>query len=254
MEEFPPVSRPWYKQYWGKILIFLSFLIGIFLFIFVFFTVKYFLQIRRGEEINLEGGWNKNFSEVNKATSKEQIEDRAKLETASSSFFGKVQGTVNAPLTVVFFYDYKCPNSKAALPIIQQFVSRNASKVRVIYRDFPSGAYGSGSGYLSKIAYCAGKQNRFPKMNQLLFDLQDQLGAEITADQLDLLSRESDIDRTVLDDCLSASSTEKNISEDYFLGVGAGVRGTPTFFANGRKIEGTAPLEVWEALLKQTIK
>ena len=57
------------------------------------------------------------------------------------------------------------------------------------------------------------------------------------------------LDQQMFDDCLNSARYRSEVSEDYAAGLAAGVYGTPTFFLNGRKVEGSIPEDMFELII-----
>jgi predicted DsbA family dithiol-disulfide isomerase len=56
-------------------------------------------------------------------------------------------------------------------------------------------------------------------------------------------------DKAELEACLINPMTLPQLRKDYFTAVDGEIRGTPTFFINGYKMEGAIPFEVWEKII-----
>lgn len=230
------LEKPWYRRGWGKGIICVLFLVVVMTGGYVFTVLKYLRQIQSGEVITLEGPWSSKFTSTNVGKTN-VLTDLSDLER---SVYPKL-GVSNAPIKIVMFSDYKCPNSKAAAPIMKRLAGKYGSKVSLIFRDFP---LRTESTEFSVLARCAAKQNRFWKVHDLLFEYQTE-SETLTDEFLSAIINESGLDESSFRSCLEKPETEEEVTDDFFYGVGAGVRGTPTFFVNGVKVEGAIPFDVW---------
>jgi protein-disulfide isomerase len=61
----------------------------------------------------------------------------------------------------------------------------------------------------------------------------------------------SGVDWTKLEDCVNSQKYYNQILEDMADALDLGVRGTPTFFINGHKLEGAVSNEVWEQIISK---
>ena len=87
-------------------------------------------------------------------------------------------------------------------------------------------------------AICAGEQNRFWQLNDLLFEH----GREFNEDLLPRLIEEAgEIDRERLERCMRSESTTEHILHDLEEALQVPVEGTPTFLINGRVVSGFRP-------------
>ncbi|HSY05659.1 MAG TPA: thioredoxin domain-containing protein [Steroidobacteraceae bacterium] len=141
-----------------------------------------------------------------------------------------VAGAAHAPVTVVEYADFECPNCKQAQPAVKLLLERFAGRVQFAYRNFPLEDVHPHSLLAAEAAECAGGQGRFWEMHDLLFanqahlELQDlrryaaQLG-------LDMARYTAEMDDHVY---------LQRVREQLQSGMDSGVRATPTFFVNGR--------------------
>ena len=220
---------------------FLILVIGILVLGFLGMVSWYWWQIKQGTAVAPA-----NFSFSARGPVKSGSVDRNKIESGLNPFLIRSSG----PLTIVEFMDYKCPFSKTAAPIMDQIVAKYGSKVNIIVRNFPGESIYPGSRELSKFAYCAFKQNRFLKVYDYLFEHQQEISQPLTDDLYSSLTQNLDLRKAELATCVNDPATEEKINNDLYVGVDAGVRGTPTFFVNGQKFEGTVSFEAWERYIK----
>jgi len=156
---------------------------------------------------------------------------------------------IKAPVTIVEFADFKCPNCRLAAPILRQVAQKYGNKVKIIFRNFPVESTHPGATRLAEIAYCADRQGRFWPMHDLLYAEQDTLIPVLPRAEVQRLAEKTDLDLKQLWSCLGSPAAAIAVNRDYSDGFGVGLRGTPTWFVNGKKVEGVVPFEVWERYL-----
>lgn len=145
------------------------------------------------------------------------------------------QGPDDAPVTLVEYGDYECPYCGQAYLIVQQAQQQLGDRLRFVFRNFPltsSHPYAEGA---AEAAEAAGAQGQFWPMHDLLYENQDALDMpdlERYASQLGL-----DLDRFNAD--LRDHRYAERVREDFMSGVRSGVNGTPTFFINGDRYDGS---------------
>lgn len=149
------------------------------------------------------------------------------------------QGSADAPITLVEYGDYECPDCLNAQPIVAQLRRHFGDRLRFVFRHFPQSSVHPRASAAALAAEAAGMQERFWDMHEALFRHQKELidldlthlalriGLEVYQFQRD---SESEI-------------SVRRIRSDYDGGVQSGVRGTPTFFINGRRYTGPAEVE-----------
>src|SRR4030081_3006243 len=84
-------------------------------------------------------------------------------------------GASHAPVTVVEYGDFECPNCKQAAPAVMLLLERFADRVRLVYRHFPLEEVHPHALLAAQAAEAAGGQGRFWERHDLLFDNQSHL-------------------------------------------------------------------------------
>ncbi|WP_287369809.1 DsbA family protein [Oceanithermus sp.] len=180
----------------------------------------------------------------------------ADADPAAGAHF--VYGSPDAPVTVVEFSNYLCPHckdhSEKSLPrIFADYVE--TGKVRYIFRDFPFA--GQDNVILAgEAAACAADQGRYYDYHQLLFRATGQWGRVPTSDLPAYFSdyaRQLGLDTARFDACLSSHEKRPLVLADQELTRKLGLGGTPSFFVNGKFIEGFRPYEEWKKILDEAL-
>ena len=156
-------------------------------------------------------------------------------------------GPKDAKLTIVEFIDFQCPYSKQASDVVRALAAKYSDKVRFIIRDYPIVELHPEAQYAAEAAGCAEAQGKFWGMHDRLFAGQD---AGFNRDAFDKMAQASGADVAKFDACLTSRERVKEIQDDQGAGLAAGVRGTPTFFFNGQKVEGAIPADIFEKLIQ----
>jgi hypothetical protein len=86
-----------------------------------------------------------------------------------------VLGAAGAPVTVVEYGDFECPNCKQAAPAVKLLLQKFAGRVRFVYRHFPLEGVHPHALHAALAAEAAGAQGRFWPMHDLLFENQSHL-------------------------------------------------------------------------------
>lgn len=149
-------------------------------------------------------------------------------------------------LDISMFCDFQCPFCKQANPIIREFVAKNSSAVRLVFRYFPNDDDHPGAQLAASAASCAEDQGKFWYMHDKLF----QNTAVLTPSLALAYARQVGLDETLFKRCLTEHKNEQKIKQDMALAFELGIEGTPTFFINGKKAAGVIPLESLEKILK----
>ncbi|MBO9155213.1 DsbA family protein [Chitinophaga sp. GCM10012297] len=145
-----------------------------------------------------------------------------------------VRGNANAPVSLVEYGDFQCPNCGEAYPIVEEIVRELGHGLRFAYRHFPLSTAHPLALSAAIAAEAAGRQRKFWPMHHIIFENQQQLSAEALwafaeTIGLDMQQFEKDINDRELEDKVDA---------DFESGVRSGVNGTPTFFINEIRYNG----------------
>ncbi|MGH7860011.1 MAG: DsbA family protein, partial [Candidatus Binatia bacterium] len=142
------------------------------------------------------------------------------------------------------------PHCRTAHVALKDLLSRYRVEVRFVFHHFPLSNQCNPAMQMrghehacesAVAAECAAEQGQFDAYSNLLFANQESLGAEA----LRGLARDVGIDADAFEKCLSGERAAARVKADVEAGQRAGVRSTPTFFINGRKIEGNLQYQDW---------
>ena len=237
----------WYQKWWGVVLISIFVVLSVLLVYFAVITGQYYFKIKQGQGAILQkqfyGGFNQS---INGAINTTKIK-RKEIETNDDPFLGNP----GAKLVIVEFVDFKCPNCKKSAITLKKIMDSYSSKVKLILRDFPAESLHPGSNQIAELAFCARQQGRFWDMHDAIFAVQGSLPANLGSSAIKSLSDEAGTDFTKLKDCFNKGLGKAEINKDYTDGIKFGVKGTPTFFVNGQKVEGSVPYSSWEKVIKK---
>lgn len=158
----------------------------------------------------------------------------------------KVLGSAEAPVTVVEYASLSCSHcANFHETTFTEFRAKyiDSGKVRFIYRDFPLNAPAYAA---SMAARCAPADRYFEVLDAYFGDQEAWLSsANVKAATLERAKPFGFTDRS-FDACLSNQALFAGLEAEKERGVGFGVQATPTFFINGKKMEGALSLETLE--------
>jgi protein-disulfide isomerase len=141
-----------------------------------------------------------------------------------------VIGASHAPVTVVEYADFECPNCKQAAPALKLLLERFAERVRVVFRHFPLEEVHSHALAAAQAAEAAGGQGKFWPMHDLLFAHQDHLKINHLHSYAEQLGLDMARYTAEMDDEVYLQRIREHIEG----ARRSGVRGTPGIFVNGR--------------------
>jgi protein-disulfide isomerase len=152
-------------------------------------------------------------------------------------------GPADARVTIVGFLDYQCPYCHRSQAVVDKVVEQYKGKVRVVHQDFLLGRPRSLPA--ARAARCAGDQGRFWEYHRHLLTV----GGDMSDEDLKARATALSLDSGRFASCLSSGAHDQAIQTAVAAGHDLGITGTPTFFVNGRRLEGARPLEDFQALV-----
>jgi protein-disulfide isomerase len=158
-----------------------------------------------------------------------------------------IQGPAEAAVTLVEYGDYQCPYCGAAYPIIKEVQARMGGTLRFVFRNFPISTSHPHAEQAAEAAEAAAHQGRFWEMHDLLYENQSRLGEE----DLRSYAKELELDVPTFDQELADHVHAERVREDFMSGVRSGVNGTPTFYVNGTRHDGSYEIEALLTVLER---
>lgn len=143
-----------------------------------------------------------------------------------------IRGKAGAKVTIIGFLDLQCPFSGRFQPVINQVLDAYPGRVNYVIKHFPLPFHQQGKP-AAKAVLAAGEQGKYWEMADSILKNSRDLSKEKFGEfaktlKLNMKKFEADLKN-------KDSDWEKLIQEDYELGLKVDVRGTPTYYINGRK-------------------
>lgn len=143
-----------------------------------------------------------------------------------------MKGDLDAQVVIVEFSDIQCAFSQRFHSVFMQALRHYPKGVKYVFKNFPL-PFHQQAKPAAKAALAAGEQGKYWEMLGLLMQSGRELGHEKYVELAQQLQLDVDVflnDLERYDD-----RYEEAIQKDLTMGASAAVRGTPTFFINGRK-------------------
>ncbi len=147
------------------------------------------------------------------------------IETSAHDF---VLGPADAPVTIVEFFDYRCPYChQAANWMFETAASR--PDVRVVFKEYP--ILGPESLEASQAAIASQKQGRYPQFHRALMGFR----GDLTSEAIDSIAQSVGLDVARMRRDMADPAVRDIIDANHQLGAQAGINATPTFFIGGEQ-------------------
>jgi protein-disulfide isomerase len=161
------------------------------------------------------------------------------------------QGSADAEWTLVEYGDYQCPICGQAYPIVKQLQERLGDRLLFVFRNFPLRQIHPHAEHAAETAEFAAAHGRFWEMHDLLFENQQDLQDE----RLFELAVQIGLSTHQLRRSLDSETYLGRIDLDFREGIRSGVNGTPTFFINGVRHDGSFDFDtLLRALAQRAIR
>lgn len=145
-------------------------------------------------------------------------------------------GPAKAHVTLVEFGDYQCPYCGAAYPVVKQIQKTLGNKLRFVFRNFPLTESHPYALVAAEAAEAAALQGKFWEMHDMIYENQGELEPGILSEWAQSLG----LDVNQLGNAIKQGLVTERIKEDRKSGIRSGVNGTPCFFINGVRYDGSA--------------
>ena len=164
-----------------------------------------------------------------------------KLKTDLSPSFG----TAGAPVSLVVFSDFQCPNCKEEEKTLRQnLLATFPTQVRVYFKDFPLEQIHPWAKAAAITGRCVYRQSpaKFWEYHDWIYEKQSDITVENLKNQvLEFANNAKDIDTLQLGRCMDTKATEAEVNASIAEAHELHVDATPTMFLNGRRLVGNYP-------------
>jgi len=150
-----------------------------------------------------------------------------------------IRGRADAPITLVEYGDFECPDCGAAYEMIEDLRAFLGARLRFVYRHFPLTQLHLHAQLAAEASEAAASQRKFWQMHDTLFAHQQALDETHLAEYADQLG----LALTPFLGALASHIHAPRVHEDFLSGVRSGVNGTPTFFINEYRYDGPRELD-----------
>ncbi len=159
-------------------------------------------------------------------------------------------GGKDAKVTIVEFSDFQCPFCAKGAEVITELKKKYGNKIKVAFKNFPL-PFHKQAKQAALAALCANEQgaDKFWKFHDLMFADQTKLEPAALKDTAKSLG----IEIPKFEKCFEENKYMAQIEQDMKEGETIGVKSTPTFFVNGKLVNGAQPIEVFSELIDEDL-
>lgn len=161
----------------------------------------------------------------------------------------RISSAPDGSVTFVEFLDFECEACGAAHSSIEELRAEYGDRVSFVVRYFPMPGHFNGE-RAARAVEAAAQQGRFEQMYQRMFEMQAQWGEQrIPKDDVFRgFAADLGLDLAAFDAAYADPATAARVAADVADGESLGVRGTPTFFVDGRRVDASYHQDLVDAL------
>ena len=162
-----------------------------------------------------------------------------------------VKGPQDALVTIVEVSDFQCPFCKRAVSTLNHVTAAYGNKVRFVFKHNPLVIHDKAlaAAIAAEQARAQGGDDKFWEMHDQLFAISPELDRRMLVPAAERIGLDGASFRAGLD----SGKFDARIRRDQQLVTSLGAGATPTFFINGRKLEGAVPFEQFKALIDEEL-
>jgi len=158
-----------------------------------------------------------------------------------------VGGNPNGDVTLVEFFDYRCPYCKAIEPSLEAMIKEDG-KLRVVYKEFP--ILGPVSVFASRAAIAARKQGKYAAFHDRMMALKGAIDDTAVMN----VAQAAGLDLTKLKRDMASADTERIIKRNYALADALGIDATPALLIGNRLTMGAVDIDRLRQLIADARK
>jgi protein-disulfide isomerase len=159
-----------------------------------------------------------------------------KIDTENSAS----KGADDAKVLMIEYSSFSCSFCNKVRATIDQILTNYPDDVKLIYKHFNRGGTDSQTAQATE---CAGEQEKFWEMHDLIFD---------KGSRGDLVGYAQDIgiDVDKFSECLNSGKYSAKVTADTNEARSFGISGTPGFIINGKLVSGAQPFSVFQQVIE----
>jgi len=164
------------------------------------------------------------------------------------------KGAANAKVVIQEFSDFQCPFCSRVLPTLQQLMKEYGDKVQIVWRDYPLPFHNNAqaAAQAAREVFDQKGNKAFWAYHDLLFQNQQALSR---ADLEKYAEQVGGIDMTAFKAALDSGKHKAEVDMSMAAVTKAGAQiGTPSFFINGKLLQGAQPYPAFKAAVDAALK
>jgi len=158
-----------------------------------------------------------------------------------------VGGNPNGDVTIVEFFDYRCPYCKEVEPSLEALLKDDRG-IRFVYKEFP--ILGRASVYATHVALAARAQGKYDEFHRAMMAVRGTIDEDVVR----RTAAASGIDMKTLDGMIDAPEIDRIIKANYALAESLNIDGTPAFVVGSHLLQGVPDADALRRLVAEIRK
>lgn len=153
-------------------------------------------------------------------------------------------GPADARVTVIEFFDFRCPGCKATAPEVLRLMQVHPD-VRFVFKDWPilDGAANGVSHHAARAAQAAHRQGKYLPVFRALM-----AAPALSEPAIDAILQANGVSLPEAEAAMASPDLARHMADMQTSAMAMGLAGTPTFFVNGRAMESIEPAALDRAI------
>ncbi len=163
------------------------------------------------------------------------------------------KGKKNAKVVIQEFSDFQCPFCSRVNPTVAQLMNEYGDRVQIVWRDYPLPFHKEAhpAAQAAREVFEQKGNKAFWEYHDLLFQNQKAL----TRANLEKFAEQVGVDMKAFKAALDSGKHKATVDADMAAVAKAGARiGTPSFFVNGKLLQGAQPYPAFKAAVEDALK
>lgn len=195
------------------------------------------------------------YYESESAVDKSNLGVQRHLGTVDTSMGSPILGNINAPITIIEFGDYQCPQCDRWFHEVRPSIEDNyikTGKANLIFVDLAF--FGPDSTKAAEATYCAADQGKYWEYHNILYSNQGSINSGwASSGNLKIFAFQIGLNMDLFGACLDEDTYKKRVEHNIQVAKNSGANETPTFIIINTEVQqeitGAQPFSAF----KQTI-
>lgn len=165
-----------------------------------------------------------------------------------------VKGGAESKAVLIEYSDFQCPACGVYHSVVKQLTEEFGDTIQFAYRHFPLRQIHKNANLAAQAAEAAGVQGKFWEMHDMIFENQKEWSEKRNAEETFIeYGKILGLNIEQFKAGIKSKEIKEKIEDNYQSGLSLKIKGTPTFFLNGEKLNNPRTYEEFKKLIEESI-